>query len=103
MENYWVVINMGRRTIFQLVEENYNVKTGIRNLFSLFFSEKYFKDTFLCNPQTYQLIAWSQPDKNLHGYIEYILDLCWENLSTKEERKSFGSKDWIRNKIVSVC
>ena len=59
--------------------------------------------TDICNPQTYQLIAWSQPDKNLHGYIKYILDLCWENLSAKEERKSFGSKDWIRNKIVSVC
>ena len=38
---------MGRKNIFQLVEENYNIKTEIRNLFSLFFSEKYFTDNFL--------------------------------------------------------
>ena len=51
----------------------------------------------------HRLIEWNQPDKKLHEHIKYILDLCWENLSTKDERKSFGSKDWIRTKIVSIC
>ena len=51
----------------------------------------------------HKLICWSQPDKYLHDHINYILDLCWENLSTKSERQSFGPKDWVRNKIVSVC
>jgi len=51
----------------------------------------------------YALIYWNQPDRYLHNHINYILDLCWENLSTQSERQSFGQKDWVRNKIVSVC
>lgn len=57
----------------------------------------------ICNPMKYQYIAWSKPDRNLHEYLKYILDLCWENLSTKEERASFGSRDSIRCKIASIC
>lgn len=57
----------------------------------------------ISNPQKYKLIAWTQPDKYLHEYLKYILDLCWENLSTKEERSGFGSRDYVRCKIVSIC
>lgn len=55
------------------------------------------------NPQKYKYIAWNQPDRYLHDNLKYIIDLCWENLSTKEERSSFGSRDNIRCKIVSIC
>lgn len=51
----------------------------------------------------YGLICWKRPDKDLHKHIEYILDLCWENLSNKDERKGFGPRGWVRNKIVSIC
>lgn len=54
-------------------------------------------------PSGYNLINWNRPGKNMHNYIQYILDLCWENLSTEEERKSFGPKNWVRAKIVSIC
>ena len=57
----------------------------------------------IVTPSGYALIYWNQPDRYLHKHINYILDLCWENLSTQSERQSFGQKDWIRNKIVSVC
>lgn len=57
----------------------------------------------ICNPQKYKYIAWNQPDRYLHDNLKYIIDLCWENLSTKEERSSFGSRDNIRCKIVSIC
>ena len=35
--------------------------------------------------------------------MQYIFELCWENLSTEDERKSFGPKGWVVNKIVSSC
>ena len=57
----------------------------------------------IVTPSGYDLIYWNQPDRYLHKHINYILDLCWENLSTQSERQSFGQKDWVRNKIVSVC
>lgn len=57
----------------------------------------------IVTPSGYALIYWNQPDRYLHKHINYILDLCWENLSTQSERQSFGQKDWVRNKIVSVC
>lgn len=47
-----------------------------------------------------KLIIWNEIDKNLYKRLTYIFELCWENLSTKEERKSFGSKKWVINKIV---
>ena len=53
--------------------------------------------------EKYKLINWSTVDRYLHEHIQYILDLCWENLATEDERKAFGPKDWIRNKIVSSC
>lgn len=61
-----------------------------------------FKD--LSVPEKRELIIWSSIDKNLYKRLEYLFDLCWENLSTEEERKSFGgSKGWIVNKIVGSC
>ena len=35
--------------------------------------------------------------------LTYIFDLCWDTLSTVDERKAFGSKAKIINKIVSRC
>lgn len=54
-------------------------------------------------PDKYKLILWNRPDKELHNQMQYLLDLCWENLSNENERKSFGSKNWVRAKLVSVC
>lgn len=48
-------------------------------------------------------IIWSQIDRNLTRRLTYIFDLCWDTLSTEDERKSFGSKARIINKIVSHC
>lgn len=54
-------------------------------------------------PDKYKLILWNRPDKELHNQMQYLLDLCWENLSNENERKSFGPKNWVRAKLVSVC
>ena len=54
-------------------------------------------------PDKYALILWNRPDKELHNQMQYLLDLCWENLSNENERKSFGPKNWVRAKLVSVC
>lgn len=51
-------------------------------------------------PSKRSLIQWSTIDGRLYERIKYIFDLCWENLSTIEERKSFGSKNWVINKVV---
>ena len=51
----------------------------------------------------YNLIFWKKAERDLHDHVKYILELCWDNLSTEQERKSFGPKDWVRNKIVSIC
>lgn len=48
-------------------------------------------------------IIWSQIDRNLSRRLTYIFDLCWETLSTADERKSFGSKARVINKIVDHC
>lgn len=57
----------------------------------------------LAIPSKRNLIQWSKIDNNLYKRMQYIFDLCWENLSTKEERKSFGSKNWVINKVVGCC
>lgn len=51
----------------------------------------------------YNLIRWNRPGVELHPQIQYILDLCWENLTSESERQSLGNKDSVRVKIVSVC
>lgn len=56
------------------------------------------------DPQKQKLIFWSQTKNLLYHQLYYILDLCWENLTTENERKSFKvTKKWIANKLVSIC
>lgn len=57
----------------------------------------------LAIPSRMGLIQWSKIDKDLYKIIQYIFDLCWENLSTEDERKSFGNKNWVINKVVGYC
>ena len=57
----------------------------------------------LGTPSKRELIMWSQIDGKLYKRLTYIFDLCWENLSSIEERQSFGSKGWVVNKIVGSC
>lgn len=59
--------------------------------------------TDLAVPIRREKIIWCQIDAKLYKRLTYIFDLCWENLSTPDERKSFGSKGWVVNKIVSSC
>jgi len=63
--------------------------------------ERLFKD--LKVPTKRELIIWNRIDGKLYNRLEYLFDLCWENLSTTEERKSFGSQKWVVNKIVGSC
>lgn len=60
-------------------------------------------DQDVITPSGYKLIYWNRPSADLHSHIQYILDLCWETLSSEQERKSFGPQRWVRAKIVSVC
>lgn len=57
----------------------------------------------LATPSKRELIIWSQIDGKLYKRLTYIFDLCWDSLSTEEERRSFGNKKWVVNKIVSSC
>lgn len=63
--------------------------------------DKLFED--LAVPANRELIIWSQIDGKLYNRLNYIFGLCWETLSTDEERKSFGPKGWVVNKIVGNC
>lgn len=62
---------------------------------------KLFSD--LAVPVRRKFIIWNQIDGKLYDRLDYIFSLCWETLSTAEERKSFGSKGWVVNKIVGSC
>lgn len=57
----------------------------------------------LAIPQKRHLIIWSQIDGRLYDRVKYIFSLCWNSLSTEDERKSFGSQGWVVNKIVGSC
>lgn len=48
-------------------------------------------------------IIWNRIDGKLYKRLEYIFDLCWNNLAKPEEIKSFSPKGWVVNKIVSSC
>lgn len=63
--------------------------------------EKLFDD--LSVPIRREMIIWSNIDGKLYKRLEYIIGLCWETLSTEEERKSFGPQGWVVNKIVGNC
>lgn len=77
----------------------------IRNAVTIDGQEAILKKIFedLAIPSKRKLIIWNKIDANLYERLQYIFDLCWENLSTPEERKSYGSKGWVVNKIVSSC
>lgn len=61
----------------------------------------FFRD--LAMPMRRESIIWNRIDGKLYSRLVYLFDLCWENLSTPEERKSFGAKGWVVNKIVGSC
>lgn len=63
--------------------------------------DRLFRDLEI--PIRRELIIWNRIDGKLYNRLVYLFDLCWENLSTAEERKSFGSKGWVVNKIVGSC
>lgn len=63
--------------------------------------ERLFED--LSTSSLRSMIIWNKIDAQLYDRIKYIFELCWDNLSTEEERKSFGNKDWVVNKIVGSC
>lgn len=63
--------------------------------------QKLFAD--LAIPAQRELIIWSNIDGKLYKRLDYIFGLCWDTLSTEEERKSFGPKGWVVNKIVGNC
>lgn len=77
----------------------------VRNGVSIEGQEAILKTLFsdLAVPTKRELIIWNSIDGKLYKRLEYIFDLCWETLSTEEERKSFGSKGWVVNKIVGNC
>lgn len=77
----------------------------IRNALTIEGQEAILKQLFedLAIPSKRELIIWNRIDGKLYKRLNYIFDLCWENLSTNEERKSFGSKGWVVNKIVGSC
>jgi len=57
----------------------------------------------LAVPSKRRLIIWSGIDSSLYERLTYIFNLCWKNLSTEDERKSFGSQGWVVYKIVRSC
>lgn len=77
----------------------------IRNAVTIEGQETILKQLFadLAIPNKRRLIIWSKIDGGLYDRLQYIFELCWENLSTEDERKSFGPKGWVVNKIVSSC
>lgn len=49
------------------------------------------------------LIVWSTIDKLLYKRLEYLINLCWDNLATKEEQRTFPPKGSVIHKVVSCC
>ena len=77
----------------------------IRNGVSIAGQEAILRKLFsdLAIPVQRELIIWNKIDGKLYKRLEYIFSLCWETLSTAEERKSFDSQGWVVNKIVGNC
>lgn len=57
----------------------------------------------LAVPTRREMIIWSSIDGKLYGRLQYVIGLCWNTLSTEEERKSFGPQGWVVNKLVGNC
>ncbi|WP_027293173.1 DEAD/DEAH box helicase [Robinsoniella sp. KNHs210] len=49
------------------------------------------------------LIVWNTIDSQLYKRMQYIIKLCWENLPSAEEKRTYGAQGQIINKIVSCC
>jgi len=77
----------------------------IRNAVSIEGQEAILTQLFadLAIPEKRRFIIWNKIDGNLYERLNYIFELCWENLSNEDERKSFGSRGWVVNKIVGSC
>lgn len=77
----------------------------VRNAVTIEGQETILKQLFadLAIPSKRRLIIWSKIDRSLYDRLQYIFELCWDNLSTEDERKSFGAKGWVVNKIVGSC
>lgn len=77
----------------------------IRNAVSIEGQEAILNRLFadLAIPSKRRLIIWNKIDGNLYERLKYIFELCWDNLSNENERKSFGSQGWVVNKIVGSC
>lgn len=57
----------------------------------------------LKEPKNRRLIIWSKIDGKLYDRMTYLFDLCWENLTTPNERKGYDPQKWVVNKIVGSC
>lgn len=77
----------------------------IRNAVSIEGQEAILHRLFadLAVPEKRRLIIWNKIDGNLYERLNYIFELCWDNLSNEDERKSFGPRGWVVNKIVGSC
>lgn len=77
----------------------------IRNAVSIEGQEAILHRLFadLAVPEKRRLIIWNKIDGNLYERLNYIFELCWDNLSNEDEQKSFGPRGWVVNKIVGSC
>lgn len=77
----------------------------VRNGVTIEGQEKILECLFedLSVPLRREKIIWNRIDAKLYNRLSYIFDLCWNTLSTDEERRSFDSKGWVVNKIVGSC
>lgn len=96
--------NLQRYRNFRLKDEKLQ-ELLIRNAVSIEGQEAILNRLFadLAIPGKRRLIIWNKIDGNLYERLNYIFELCWDNLSNEDERKSFGSQGWVVNKIVGSC
>lgn len=55
------------------------------------------------NPYLLSLIKWTGIDGLLYKRLEYIFNLCWDNLSENNESELPRSQKWIVNKTAGYC
>ncbi len=96
--------NLQRYHNFRLKDEKLQ-ELLIRNAVSIEGQEAILNRLFadLAIPGKRRLIIWNKIDGNLYERLNYIFELCWDNLSNEDERKSFGPRGWVVNKIVGSC
>lgn len=96
--------NLQRYRNFRLKDEALQ-ELLIRNAVSIEGQEAILNRLFadLAIPGKRRVIIWNKIDGNLYERLNYIFELCWKNLSNEDERKSFGSRGWVVNKIVGSC